>query len=395
MLPVLLIIGVTLPVQVHAADIVRIPALGKTADIGHFYDTHTDGFFVKGFKESIPKQFTTCLKNPKVTFRYYRIRSFSDVLESFNINVEAKASFRFGLANLEATYGYAADASMTSDYQHVIAAYDTEVTTELMSLNNTKVLGAINLCLGKHLGVTHIVIGVVWGTQSRVHIRWVSGHDTATGTHHGNINIDAQDRLAAVQRNYRRILKHQDMLHDDVPVRATEQFYNFTTAASHFHMRLKLLFSEARTNTSGIMSKFADLKDECNGHIMGLTYYNNVIAEQTIHLRKVQEKAWLHTLGIQIMPKDINNHQMRVFILQRFNVTFLLGTDAKTFNKTRWFDNVAERVRSQVVKYYVDCDIPEIRSTSCVDEGFIPTEGSLLRSFKKIDWRTTALFTAE
>ncbi|CAG7667468.1 unnamed protein product [Allacma fusca] len=182
--------GVFLVVSANVQEYLHIHALNRAADIGHLYDQVSDTFFlVKGIKGDFPSNFTEFVNNPLTDYNFMRVRSFSDKLDSFNLDVSAQASLLFGTVEVGGMFNYLTETSLETDYSYAILTYRTTVTTELLTLYRFNVLENIDTNIGRILGATHFIIGVEWGTDSLFSMKWKSANNSSLGSSSGSVNV--------------------------------------------------------------------------------------------------------------------------------------------------------------------------------------------------------------
>ncbi|CAG7725407.1 unnamed protein product, partial [Allacma fusca] len=134
-------------VHQSVATFIHVPALGRAADIGHLYNVITDNFvFVKGFKGPLPKHSTFSKVNIS-TYRIIPSCQTTSMASRHTTQRSRRSCFPYIERRLLEKFG-----------------------------------------LAESLGATHLVMGIIWGTKSRIHIRWTSTTDTSSVNHSGRFD---------------------------------------------------------------------------------------------------------------------------------------------------------------------------------------------------------------
>ncbi|CAG7827107.1 unnamed protein product [Allacma fusca] len=144
---------------------------------------------MKGVKGDFPPNFTEFVSNPVTNFHFQRVRSFSDKLDSFNLDISSQASLLFGNIEAGGMYSYLTESTYETDCSYATLNYGTRITTELLALSRSSVLDKINTNIGRIVGATHYIIGVEWGTDALFSIKWKSSNKSVTESSKASVNM--------------------------------------------------------------------------------------------------------------------------------------------------------------------------------------------------------------
>ncbi|CAG7832557.1 unnamed protein product [Allacma fusca] len=179
-LGLLFLVGEVLAASKSVPEYLQVQSLNRAVDIGYLYNEVTDNIFLlKAVKGEFPPNYTEFVNNPITNYHFKRVRSFSDKLDSLNIDLSAQASLMFGNGAAGGMFSYLTDTNLETDFSYATLTYKATITTELLAIHRLKILENVDTNIGRVLGATHFIIGVEWGTAVLFSMKWRSTSSAA------------------------------------------------------------------------------------------------------------------------------------------------------------------------------------------------------------------------
>ncbi|CAG7815581.1 unnamed protein product [Allacma fusca] len=415
--------GVYLGVSANVQEYLHIHALNRAADIGHLYDHVSDTFFlVKGIKGDFPSNFTEFVNNPLTDFTFKRVRSFSDKLDSFNLdwrsNNNVSVDSFSGSVNV-AISSPKFSGEMESSYQ--------SLRKTLTKTDNLEVSVYGNLALGK---MTLKSFDDIEDYMSKVpELSKALNGGKGTPVKFIAISLDKLDRLKTAGKYFNREslsdevrnstsadeitlyilhskMKNQYQEQQDI-LRKLHQYHSkatsfedifptnyadhlkitierFQQVCSIFTIEMKYLLKYSRSSSADVLDRY----DRIQHNYLQNTDGPSILTEINQDIAKYDEKIgtlmWLSKFGIHILKKDEVLEAVRIENQSKCDMhVFVTTTQSEVLQESLWYDHLETFVHTNGFKVYVDCDLTEVYNSSCKGFKRRLSEGAVLHKYNQ------------